>query len=910
MWNYTYNTTTWPVPTGVTNVEYLLVAGGGAGGVSIVGDSSGGGGGAGGLITGTGFPVSGTIENITIGAGGVTGRPNGSSSNFSTLGVIGGGAGGDLNAVGFDGASGGGGSIDGLGSPDGGIAIGSVGRDGGDAASYLEHSGGGGGGYSQNGFNAADGDGGYGGDGVISYMNGTSGIYYSGGGGGGSTGVGSSSGGKGGKGGGGKGSWNGGAIGVNGTRGLGGGGGGSTGGNQFGLGGNGTVIIKYALSELPPLASYTSNLTMGIPNLVVQFNDTSYPFIYSTEWNWTAKNITPGNNAEFKFSSTQNATGSFPAGNYTVKLNVTNANGDNISATNLWINVTPLNLVTVNYSCTADIIHYRNITCTASSSLTDDGIKSWSWDILEYDSSFGPGWGIAILSGKTFSLIFNRDYYPDGYPEYEIHNLSFTANAIPYGGSDDHVSNVNSTTRRYYIPDHSYITNVNDYNQTSVMYLFNDSLKTYGTIAAPGCITAMDIPELGSWIGMSTLEPMVYHQQIIDTAGGGFGSVYSGSANFGTGLDIATSDSAAFSTEGRGLFADIYLLDGTRKGTYTTGGIVRSVDVAVKNGLWAVSGGDDGKVYIYSKDATSAWYVFYQGDSDFPILSTAMSWKGEYVGAGRSNGILEYYSTSGTGSSSASNYMVNVFVSKGGSAYKGVSINITSGATAATATTAASSGLTDSYGKYSFSATDLKYYKININSGEMIFDYQATSSYTTITLNLPSPLLTVPYQYAASFNDTTNIITTTYDDVNIADINITVTDITNNTIIHMTDTHSTTITDTVLGDPTHEYRINIKFTRTTGVTYADTLYVRTSIFGKVTHTPDQWKLFEYAVYCLFLMFVALGVGTTSLKYGVVLIPALVVLGVGLGFLPVSIWLVPLGLSAFIAMLEALRRRSD
>ena len=57
--------TTWVAPSGVTSVDYLLVAGGGGGG------SFGGGGGAGGVLQGTGFSVTpGQSYTITIGGGG------------------------------------------------------------------------------------------------------------------------------------------------------------------------------------------------------------------------------------------------------------------------------------------------------------------------------------------------------------------------------------------------------------------------------------------------------------------------------------------------------------------------------------------------------------------------------------------------------------------------------------------------------------------------------------------------------------------------------------------------------------------------------------------------------------------------------------------------------------------------
>lgn len=64
--------TTWTAPSGVTQVEYLVVAGGGGGG-----SSHGGGGGAGGLRTnvgGTALTVTpATSYAVTVGAGGAGG---------------------------------------------------------------------------------------------------------------------------------------------------------------------------------------------------------------------------------------------------------------------------------------------------------------------------------------------------------------------------------------------------------------------------------------------------------------------------------------------------------------------------------------------------------------------------------------------------------------------------------------------------------------------------------------------------------------------------------------------------------------------------------------------------------------------------------------------------------------------
>ena len=65
---------TWTCPTGVTEIEYLVVAGGAGGGGGRGSGDAGAGGGAGGFRTGTGLSVTaGTTYTITVGAGGTKG---------------------------------------------------------------------------------------------------------------------------------------------------------------------------------------------------------------------------------------------------------------------------------------------------------------------------------------------------------------------------------------------------------------------------------------------------------------------------------------------------------------------------------------------------------------------------------------------------------------------------------------------------------------------------------------------------------------------------------------------------------------------------------------------------------------------------------------------------------------------
>ena len=74
-------TSTWTCPSGVTEVEYLVVAGGGSGAYT-------GGGGAGGFRTGTGLSVTaGTDYTVTVGSGG-TGAATGTRGTSGFAGAF------------------------------------------------------------------------------------------------------------------------------------------------------------------------------------------------------------------------------------------------------------------------------------------------------------------------------------------------------------------------------------------------------------------------------------------------------------------------------------------------------------------------------------------------------------------------------------------------------------------------------------------------------------------------------------------------------------------------------------------------------------------------------------------------------------------------------------------------------
>ena len=326
----TVGANTWTCPTGITEVEVLIVAGGGGGG----GRYYAGGGGAGGVVHDTDYTVvAGVTYDITVGAAGAGGVADGNGSNGAnsvwnvnaegsgiTMTAVGGGGGSSMNGTAGATGSGGGGAGGFSGTPGGAagqpaVSGATVYANAGGAGAAADAAGGGGAGAAGTAApnNSSGGAGGigreftsfsaYGTDSSNIASTGSNGGYFGGGGGG--------SGGPspngaiaaGGVGGGGAGSTMGPAVDpVAGIVSTGGGGGGAshqTGGGTVGAdGGSGVVLIKYNADS--PNAIFTSNGSGVLSSVNSAFGSAQVLIQTQTASNQTNVDFTSGITSTYK----------------------------------------------------------------------------------------------------------------------------------------------------------------------------------------------------------------------------------------------------------------------------------------------------------------------------------------------------------------------------------------------------------------------------------------------------------------------------------------------------------------------------------------------------------------------------------------------------------------------------------
>ena len=273
-----------------------------------------------------------------------------------------------------------------------------------------------------------------------------------------------------------------------------------------------------------------------------------------------------------------------------------------------------------------------------------------------------------------------------------------------------------------------------------------------------GNITAISLSARGDWLGTATTAN-IYHDQITSS---GFGTeYYAALGSTGTIYDIATANSAAMSILGQGQITDIYSMSASRVGTYTAGGAVTHVDIADKSALWAASGGEDGKVYVFSKDESSNWYLEYSSDSEDPITALKMSSRGEFVLAGRT-GSLTLYQTN-TPEQADTNFWFTLYIYKDSDSYRQAAVNV-SVYNINNQWQSFAEGLTDSSGKYVIQLTAGNTYKFDVANGQKVLVYQAAPSVPSQVVSIHTSPVSAALTYEAEWDPEIGGVTFDYMD--------------------------------------------------------------------------------------------------------------------------------------------------
>ena len=339
------------------------------------------------------------------------------------------------------------------------------------------------------------------------------------------------------------------------------------------------------------------------------------------------------------------------------------------------------------------------------------------------------------------------------------------------------------------------------------------NLQTTKTLT--GNIQALSLSDRGDWLGTATTT-RIYHDQITSA---GFGTDYNAAlGSSGTLYDIATANGASMSVVGQGQITDIYTQQASRVGTYTAGGAVQYVDIAGKNALWATSGGEDGKVYVFSKDASSNWYLEYSSDSENPITALRMSARGEYVLAGRTNSLTLYQTN--TPEVVQTDFWFTLYAYKDSDSYRNAAVNVS--VYNGNQWNFLTQGLTDSVGKYVILLTAGQNYKFDVGNGEKIMIYQATPNVNSQTISIYSSPISSSVTYGATWDTQAGGIQFKYADSSGQTQNL-------NVKIMRTDTWETVYDETFTGtesinetlpiiDDTTSYKVEFSANRVSGVT--------------------------------------------------------------------------------------------
>ena len=364
-----------------------------------------------------------------------------------------------------------------------------------------------------------------------------------------------------------------------------------------------------------------------------------------------------------------------------------------------------------------------------------------------------------------------------------------------------------------------------------------------------GTIVDIDAPETGDWVAVSTTSK-TYIVQITDS---GFGEIYNDD-RVGTPYNVQVADGGSFAIEGRNILADIFRIDAVQVGTYTAGGAVQHVAIAQKNGLYAAAGSDDGKYYVFSKDAASSWYLLHASDSYDPVTALAMSWRGEIAVIGRADGSVVLYRIT---DAPLPDSQMTVYIIKDGQPYIGKPVSVsTADISDPDKWTPLYNNLrTDSDGKIVISTHTGHYYQININNGEKIVVIQASSATAIYSVVFRSPLIYEKYNYDVQYNASSQAIEMAYTDNEgpaTVSWSIVRTDTYSEVYSHTTSGATTATATYPISEPDISYKVNVKIQRSSGGSIQNMWFITPQNASPIA-LPFWDENIQNAVFIIFLM---------------------------------------------------------
>jgi hypothetical protein len=449
-------------------------------------------------------------------------------------------------------------------------------------------------------------------------------------------------------------------------------------------------------------------------------------------------------------------------------------------------------------------------------------------------------------------------------------------------------------------------------SQQSASTLSQPSSKAYA-----GNILGISVPATGTLASIIT--DTIFYQQYISSMG--FGTTYnatlsSGYAALFAGVPytVSASNSGAASIEGRGAYGNIYDAGGVAKASALTGGTIRSADVAMSSGIFAAFGGDEGKLYMLSREGSSNWYSYFTGTADTPINAVAVAWDGSSVSVGRFGGTLEYYITNVTipvTPTPAPNVEATVYAFKDGAAYQSQLITIYSSASAPSSWIPETSLYTDGLGKITYTTTPGTYYKFVVNnvvgteSGEAEEIWQSNAASTTIYIYSLSSI--TPYEWNAYYVTSTNNVTVVYtDSIPATNVMVTIRDLKTNLDV-MTRSYSSTSAFTleyhdVSG--TGSYQVSVVINRM-GVSIRDQRMVTSPNTYGITFPIDNY--IKWAISTLAIMIIAGLFGYSNSKRGALALVVFTVVLMLFDMLPWSMSVI-VSLAAILAVMSLFSSR--